>query len=168
MDKMSYDDIIQRALHGNKYLDSGELNPNYNPQWGLAKGRYINMARAYAKNKELFLETSKTEHPIEFIATGIITGKSQYQFRELEERIKGIEAETDARTRAVDVSRLESLINSTLNMEAIQLKDETIYTPSYYAEKYLNGEISRQQFFEYIEKFKNNSQSYLQAAYSNQ
>lgn len=168
MAKTSYENLIRRALQGNKYLDSGELNPNYNPKWGLAKGRYINIARSYAKNKELFIETSKTENPIEFIATGIISGKAQYQFRELEERIKGIEAETDARTRAVDVSRLESLINSSLNMEAIQLKDETIYTPAYYAEKYLNGEISRQQFFDYIEKFKTNSQAYLQGAYGNQ
>ena len=168
MEKTSYNTLIRRALHGNKYLDSGELNPQYNPKWGLAKGRYMNIARAYAKNKELFIETSKTENPVEFIATGIITGKSQYQFRELEERINGIEAETDARTRAVDVSRLESLINSSLNMEAIQLKDETIYTPAYYAEKYLNGEISRQQFFDYIEKFKTNSLAYLQGAYGNQ
>lgn len=173
MSKSSYDEILRKSLGGNKFLSTGEINPNYNPKWGLEKGRILSMARSYAKSQSLFIEGSKTEKPIEFIATGIAQEKAQYQFRQLEKDIKGYTSETDARTRAVDVSRLENLINSTINARPVEYSydengiavHETIYSPAYYAELYLEGKITREQFFRYIYIWEHNSNEYLYKAY---
>lgn len=168
----SYGEILRTQLGGVKYLPSGELNPNYNPKWGLAKGAVLSQARSYAKQRELFIPRSATENPIEYIATGILAGKSQYQFKEIENELKGV---ADARTRAVDISRLSTLINSTLNMDSIEYKHkldgkeitETLYPPYYYAELYAQGQISRQEFFDYIEAWKSQSEPFQQNAYKN-
>ena len=183
--KTSYETLIRRALHGNKYLDSGELHPQYNPQWGLAKGRYMNIARAYAKNKELFIETSKTENPVEFIATGIISGKSQYQFREGEEYLRFMHgySNEEAREKSVVISRMSELLSKSEGLGATEANvnaqeapfevsqgrtgeiNVIIQNPSYYAAKYLAGEISKEDFYWYVKQWKEASEPFKQQGY---
>ena len=42
---------------------------------------------------------------------------------------------------------------------------ETIYNPAHYAELYLEGKITREQFLNYIDIWKRNSNEYLYKAY---
>ena len=166
----SYNELIRKALHGEKYIN-GQLNPLYNPKWGLRKGAYLSMARSYAKNQNLFIGTSKTEHPTEFIELGIIREKAQYQFRELEKEIKGYASETSARTRAVDVSRLAEFITKHAGKEARditpvgQTEKEYVDNPAVTADLYLRGEISREEFFKRIKEFQENDIEYLNTSY---
>ncbi len=170
MAKESYDDLIRKALHGEKYIN-GQLNPLYNPKWGLRKGAYLSTARSYAKEQKLFIGTSRTEHPTEFIELGIIREKAQYQFRELEQTIKGYTSETDARTRAVDVSRLAEFITKHSGKDAIDITPNgakhKVYVdnPAVTADKYLRGEISREEFMKRIKQFQENDIEYIHTSY---
>lgn len=170
MAKESYNDLIRKALHGEKYIN-GQLNPLYNPKWGLRKGAYLSTARSYTKEQKLFIGTSTTEHPTEFIELGIIREKAQYQFRELEKEIKGYTSETDARTRAVDVSRLAEFITKHSGKAPIditpvgQTEKEYVDNPAVTADLYLRGEISREEFMRRIKLFQKNDEEYRNTAY---
>lgn len=167
-----YNSIIRKQLHGNKYLDSGELNPAYDRQWGLKKGRVMSQARSYAKQRDLFIPKSTTASPIEYIATGILADKSQYGFKEIKRTLmeKGI---SDSLTRSVDLSVMGKLIEQTSDLPAVDIKynvngqevTETIQNPSYYAKLYAEGVISRQDFFDYVKKWEDNSTAYQLNAY---
>ena len=173
MANKSYADIIREQLHGNKYLETGEVNPDYDKFWGLKKGKYVAQAKAYAKQRDIFIPQSTTEKPIEFITTGLISEKSQYQFRDIE---KELGSNVNKREVAVDLARMSNLINETANMDSIQYKhkDESgrevvdeIMPPWYYAEQYAEGKISRQEFFDYVKIWEENSSAYLHSAYGN-
>lgn len=173
MAQKSYADIIREQLHGNKYLETGEVNPNYDRYWGLKKGSIKAQAKAYAKEKDIFIPQSTTDKPIEFIMTGIISEKSQYQFMDIEE---GLGKNVNRRQVAVDIARMSNLIEKTSDMDAIEYKHkdengnevtEMIMPPWYYAEQYAEGKISRQEFFDYVEiwKFGGNNTRYINDAY---
>ena len=164
MAKKSYSDIFREFFNGNKYLPSGELNPNYNPKWGLKLGTYFKQAEELKPFYESLLAGSKTEKPREYLVSGMLFGKSQFQYKELEASIKAAGI-TDARQRAIDLARMDSLINETANMEAVTVGKKVVQPPIYYAELYAEGKISRQEFFDAVKDFEKSSEAYIVGGY---
>ncbi len=161
MASKTYYELIKQSLQGNKYLENGEINPLYNPRWGLEYGRAKMRAEQYVKRAERFIEGSTTENPLDFITYGITSGKSQYQFTSLkQELIKEYKIDADtAEERSVVVSRLSNFLDENINkvVDGIDLYDLT--------QAYLEGRISRQEYFDKIKQYQENDKARQFKAY---
>lgn len=165
MPKKPYKDLIREAFHGNKFLETGEINPQYDKYWGLKYGRYYKQAKELLSyDKDLFLAKSTTQEPLEYAVMGMVWEKAQYQFRSIEQDIKQYNKEhnlelDDARTRAVDLARLQEFLSTYKKYGSAVIKDEktgkeiTVRNPNYYAKRYKEAKITREDFFEKIKQW---------------
>lgn len=159
-----YYNIARELAGGVKYLANGEKNPAYNPKWGLkAKNAYY-QAKSLESQKKTFIQTSTTEKPVEFMATGILGGKAQYGYKALSKQIDlylrevGTRGETTARAikeKAIDLSRLQPFLKKYENFAFSRDKDgNLIHNPNYYASLYMQGQISAEEFYKHIDEWK--------------
>lgn len=160
-----YYNIARELAGGVKYLANGEKNPAYNRYWNLKMANAYRQAKSLEPRKERFIETSTTEKPIEFMATGILGKKAQYGYKKIASEIDEFMKATGTRRtttkkeieeRAIDVSRLQTFIDKYKDIpySVMEKKEGIVYNPAYYAQLYKTKQIDKETFYHYIDLWK--------------